>query len=106
VGTQPARAEEATAAIRGELARLAREGLAGAALDDAKQQTQGQLMLSLESPAARMYRLASTTVYGEPYLSLDEMLAAIAALTADDIAAVASEFFAPERQTVVSLGPA
>ncbi|HEV8305435.1 MAG TPA: pitrilysin family protein [Gemmatimonadales bacterium] len=106
VGTQPARAAEATAAIRDELARLARDGLAGAALADAKQQTQGQLMLSLESPTARMYRLASTAVFGEPYASLDEMLGLVAALTADDTAAAAAEFFDPGRQTVVSLGPA
>ena len=105
VGTQPARAAEATAAIRDECARLAREGLPGAALDEAKQQTLGQLMLSLESPTAKMYRLASTSVNGEAYLSLDDMLATVAALTADDVAAAASEFFAPERQTVVSLGP-
>ena len=105
VGTQPARAAEATAAIREEYARLAREGLAGAALEDAKQQTLGQLMLSLESPTAKMYRLASTSVNGEPYLSLDDMLATVAALTADDMAGAAAEFFAPERQTVVSLGP-
>jgi len=105
VGTQPGRAAEATAAIREEYARLAREGLAGAALDEAKQQTLGQLMLSLESPTAKMYRLASTSVNGEPYLSLDQMLATVAALTADDMAGAAAEFFAPERQTVVSLGP-
>ncbi len=105
VGTQPARAAEATAAIREEYARLAREGLSGTALDDAKQQTLGQLMLSLESPTAKMYRLASTSVNGEPYLSLDDMLATVAALTADDMANAAAEFFAPERQTVVSLGP-
>ena len=105
VGTQPARAAEATAAIRQEYAKLAREGLTAAALEEAKQQTLGQLMLSLESPTAKMYRLASTAVNGEPYLSLDEMLATVAALTADDIAGAASEFFQPERQTVVSLGP-
>jgi len=105
VGTQPARAGEAIAAIQGELARLAREGLPGAALEDAKQQTLGQLMLSLESPSAKMYRLASTAVNGEAYLSLDDMLATVAALTADDVAAVAAEFFAPDRQNVVSLGP-
>lgn len=105
VGTQPARAGEAIAAIRDELARLAREGLPGAALAEAKQQTLGQLMLSLESPTAKMYRLASTSVNGEAYLSLDDMLATVAALTADDVAAAAAEFFAPERQTVVSLGP-
>jgi predicted Zn-dependent peptidase len=104
VGTQPARAEKAAEAIRGEFARMAKEGLRGPALEDAKQQTLGQLMLSLESPTARMYRLASTAVYSEPYRSLDEVLKTVEALTADDVSALASEFFAPERQTVVSLG--
>ena len=62
-------------------------------------------MLSLESPSARMYRLASFPVYGDPYQSLDQVLATVAALTEDEIASVAAEFFAPERQTVVWLGP-
>jgi predicted Zn-dependent peptidase len=105
VGTQPARAEQAVEAIRAEFGRMAAEGLRGAALEDAKQQTLGQLMLSLESPTARMYRLASTAVYGETYRSLDEVLRTVEALTADEISALASEFFEPGRQTVVSLGP-
>ena len=105
VGTQPATADQAAQAIRDEYARLATDSLRGAALDDAKQQTQGQLMLSLEGPAARMYRLAGAEVYGEPYRSLDEMLAEVQALTEDQVAAAASEFFAPERQTVTWLGP-
>jgi len=105
VGTQPARAEKAVEAIRDEFARMAQDGLRGEALEDAKQQTLGQLMLSLESPTARMYRLASTAVYSEPYRSLDEVLRTVEALTADEVSAIAAEFFAPERQTVVSLGP-
>ena len=105
IGTQPGRAEKAVEAISGEFARMAGEGLRGAALDDAKQQTLGQLMLSLESPTARMYRLASTAVYGESYRSLDEVLKTVEALTEDEVAALAAEFFAPERQTAVSLGP-
>ncbi|PYO88858.1 MAG: hypothetical protein DMD58_11075 [Gemmatimonadetes bacterium] len=105
VGTQPPRAEKAVEAIRDEFARMASEGLRGEALDDAKQQTLGQLMLSLESPTARMYRLASTAVYGESYRSLDEVLRTVEALTADEVSALAAEFFAPERQSVVSLGP-
>jgi len=105
VGSQPARAEKAAEAIRAEFARMAGEGLRGAALEDAKQQTLGQLMLSLESPTSRMYRLASTAVYSEPYRSLDEVLRTVEALTADEVSALAAEFFAPERQTVVSLGP-
>ncbi|HEX9703778.1 MAG TPA: pitrilysin family protein [Gemmatimonadales bacterium] len=105
VGTQPATAEQAARAIRDEYARLATESLRGASLDEAKQQTQGQLVLSLEGPAARMYRLAGAALYGEPYRSLDEMLADVQALTEDEVGAAASEFFAPERQTVTWLGP-
>jgi predicted Zn-dependent peptidase len=88
-----------------EFARVAAEGLRGAALEDAKRQTLGQLMLALESPTARMYRLASTAIYSEPYRSLDEVLRTVEALTEDELSAIAQEFFAPERQTVVSLGP-
>jgi len=105
VGTQPGRSEKAVEAIRNEFARMAKEGLRGEALEDAKQQTLGQLMLSLESPTSRMYRLASTAVYGEQYRSLDEVLRTVEALTADEVSALAEEFFAPERQTVVALGP-
>jgi len=105
VGTQPKTAAQAEAAIREEYVKLARAGLTGEALAEAKQQTQGQLMLSLESPSARMYRLAGFQVHGEPYQSLDQVVAAVAGLTEDEMASVAAEFFAPERQTVVWLGP-
>ncbi len=105
VGTQPRTARQAAEAIREEYAKLAREGLHGEALAEAKRQTQGQLVLSLESPTARMYRLASVAVYDEPFRSVDRLLAAVEALTADEVGAVAAEFFAPERQTVTWLGP-
>ena len=62
-------------------------------------------MLSLESPTSRMYRLAGSAVYNEPYRSLDDVLQTVAALTADEVSELAAEFFAPERQTIVSLGP-
>src|SRR5262245_66487449 len=63
VGTQPARAAAATVAIRDEFARMAREGLRGGALQDAKQQTLGQLMLSLESPTFFFNDTATTEIY-------------------------------------------
>ena len=64
----------------------------------------GQVMLSLESPGARMGRLAGFVLHDDEYRPLDRMLAEIDAVTPDEIAAVAAEFFAPERQTVVRLG--
>ncbi len=105
VGTQPTTADRAVDAIRGEYTRLAREGLPMDELANGKQQLKGQVMLSLESPAARMGRLAGFVLHDDRYRPLDEMLAEIDSVTQDEVAAVAGEFFAPERQTVVRLGP-
>ncbi len=104
VGTQPATADQAADAIRAEYDRLANEGLPADELAHGKQQLKGQIMLSLESPAARMGRLAGFTLHGDRYRPLDEMLAEIDAVTADDVAAVGAEFFSADRQTVVILG--
>lgn len=105
VGTQTASAEAAENAIREEYDRLAREGLPTDELANGKQQLKGQVMLSLESPVARMGRLAGFTLHDDRYRPLDEMLADIDAVTTEDIAAVAAEFFPAQRQTVVRLGP-
>ena len=105
VGTGPETAREALDAINAELADVAEHGLPADELAMGKSQLKGQLTLSLESVTSRMYRCAGVELYGEPYRTLDEMLALIDGVTAEEIAAVAREFFAPERQTVVSLGP-
>jgi predicted Zn-dependent peptidase len=106
VGAQTSTADRAIEAIRAEYDRIAAEGLPAGELAHGKQQLKGQIMLSLESPMARMGRLAGFTLHADRYRPLDEMLAEIDAVTPDDIAAVAAEFFPAERQTVVRLGPA
>ena len=105
VATAPATAKQAVEAIQEELARVAREGLSEPDLASAKSQLKGQITLSLESPSSRMYRAAGTELYGEPYRTLDETLALIDSITPDEVASVSREFFAPERQTILSLGP-
>ena len=105
VATAPATAKQAVDAIQEELARVAREGLSEPDIASAKSQLKGQITLSLESPSSRMYRAAGTELYGEPYRTLDETLALIDAITPDEVASVSREFFAPERQTILSLGP-
>ena len=105
IGTQSSTADQAVEAIRGEYARLAAEGLPSAELTNGKQQLKGQIMLSLESPGARMARLAGFTLYEDRYRPLDDMLAEIDRITPEQVTAVAREFFAPERQTVLRLGP-
>ena len=105
VGTGPETARQALDAIDAELARVASQGLPADELAMGKSQLKGQVTLSLESVTSRMYRCAGVELYGEPYRSLDDMLATIDAVTTEDVAAVAHDFFDPSRQTVVSLGP-
>ncbi|MBW8839717.1 MAG: insulinase family protein, partial [Gemmatimonadetes bacterium] len=105
VGAQTSTADQAIAVIGEEYDRLAREGLPAAELAHGKQQLKGQIMLSLESPMARMGRLAGFTLHDDQYRPLDEMLAEIDAVTPDQIAEVAAEFFPAHRQTVLRLGP-
>jgi predicted Zn-dependent peptidase len=105
VGTGPETARQALDAINAELAQVAEQGLPADELAMGKSQLKGQVTLSLESVTSRMYRCAGVELYGEPYRTLDEMLALIDGITAEDVAVVARDFFAPEKQTVVSLGP-
>jgi len=106
VATSPDSARAAYDVICDELAQVASYGLPESEIEMGKSQLKGQMTLSLESVSARMYRAAAVELYGEPYRTLDETLALVDAVTPDDIASVARGFFAPEQQTVLSLGPA
>ncbi|MGD2067201.1 MAG: pitrilysin family protein [Gemmatimonadota bacterium] len=105
VGTRPDWADQAVAAIREEYERLAREGLSTVELEQIKRQVKGQIMLSLETPGGRLYRLAGFALYDEPYQGLDQLLARIDAVSTDEAAMVAADFFDPERSFVLRLGP-
>ena len=105
VGTQPPTARQAYEVISEELRRLSRDSLTAIELASAKQQVKGQIVLALEGSLARMYRIAGQALNNEPYRSIDAVLADVDAVTADQVAATAAEFFDPERQAVVWLGP-
>jgi predicted Zn-dependent peptidase len=103
-GTSADTAGRALEEIFIELARLSSEGFPADEIEAGKNQLKGQLTLSLESPASRMFRVASAALYGEPFLALDESLARIDAITPEQVAEACRELFHPERQTVVTLG--
>jgi predicted Zn-dependent peptidase len=105
VGTRPEGAERAELAIREELAKLAADGLTDDELDDAKGQVKGQIVISLESSSARLHRLAGTALFDEPFRTMEETMRCVDAVTGEHVAALAAEYFAPDRQTVLRLGP-
>ena len=105
VGTTPESARAAVDAINEEMEKLSSQGLSDADIAAGKSQIKGQITLALESPTSRMYRAAGTELYGEPYRTLDELLALIDSIDADTVADLCKTFYSPERQTLVSLGP-
>ncbi len=92
-------------AIRREYDRLGHEGLGSEETLDGKRQLKGQVILALETPHSRMARLASIELNGEKYRSVDEVLRTIDAVEPDELADLAAEFWVPDRQTMVWLGP-
>ena len=105
MATRPDTSVQAVEAVRGELGALAESGLSEGELAAVKNQTKGQVVLSLESTSARLHRLAGVAVYQEPYLALDEICARIDAVSEEEVATLCREFYAPDRQAVVRLGP-
>jgi predicted Zn-dependent peptidase len=88
-----------------ELRGLKRTPVPDAELARAKDHLKGSLMLSLENTASRMSHLARQEIYFERHFGLDETLAGVQRVTAEDIQRVACELFANGSLAATVLGP-
>jgi predicted Zn-dependent peptidase len=104
VGTRPDRVQEAMEVIGGELRKLQDSSITGEEFERAKENVKGRTVLAMESTLARMNRLGSSVLMGVPLLSLDEIVAAIDAVTLDDVTTLARELFVPERLSAAGVG--
>jgi predicted Zn-dependent peptidase len=99
--------ESATQLIRSvcdEFRSVRGEGVSVEELRRAKDHLKGSMMLSLESTSARMSNLARQAMYLHRFISLDQMLASIEAVTREEVHAIARDFFEPDRITLTVLG--
>ncbi len=62
-------------------------------------------MLSLENTASRMSHLARQEIYFDRHFGLDETLAGVEAVTAEDILRVAADLFSNGSLAATVLGP-
>ena len=92
-GTSRASAPEVIRLTTEEIRRLRGERLGEAELRRAKDHLKGGLVLSLESTAARMSQLAREEIYFGRAIALDEVLAALEAVTAEDVQRIANDIF-------------
>ncbi len=105
LASAPDTAQQALDAVREVLERVVADGLPDAEIAAGKRQLRGQLVLSMEGVSSRMYRAATTALYGEPHRSIDELLALVDAIDAETVLSIAREFFDPSQHLLVSLGP-
>jgi predicted Zn-dependent peptidase len=105
LGTRGDNVSEACEIIGRELGTLRDSGVTPEELERAKEHVKGRMVLSLESTAARMTRLARSILFEVPLLSLDELLERVESVTAADVEALAGELYAPEHLSAACIGP-
>jgi predicted Zn-dependent peptidase len=64
----------------------------------------GRTVLSMESTLTRMNRLGSSLLMGVPILTVDELLAALDAVTLADVNTLARELWTPSRLSAAGVG--
>ena len=104
VGTRPDNVSEAMDVIGSELRRIVEEPVSDEELTRAKENVKGRMVLSFESTLTHMNRLGGAVLMDVPLLTLDEMIAAIDAVTIEDVATLARELFDPARLSAAGVG--
>jgi predicted Zn-dependent peptidase len=105
VGTRGDNVGEACEIIGRELAALRADGASDEELQRAKEHVKGRMVLGLEATASRMSRISRAILFDVPLLSLDEMLARVDAVEAEDLADLAGELYDPARLSAACIGP-
>lgn len=103
-GTSRESAERVVLSIVSEFHKLKTEPVPAEELRRCKDQLKGSLMLSLESSTARMSNLARQEMYFERFISMDEMIEKIEAVTVEELTELANQFFLTESIAVSVLG--
>ena len=104
VGCLPSKADEVLSICTDELAKVIADGLSDAELDRGKGQVRGGIVLGLEDPSSRMTRLGKSELVYPRLEPVDEVIAAIDAVTHDDVRAIAEEVLARPK-TLAVVGP-
>jgi predicted Zn-dependent peptidase len=104
VGTRPDNVAAAVEVIGAELERIAGEGVTEEELERARENVKGRTVLSMESTLTRMNRLGSSLLMGVPILTVDEVLAALDAVTLEDVNTLARELWTPGRLSAAGVG--
>ena len=93
VGTDKEYVEHVHELVVAELEKMRSEPVPEKELEEAKSQLKGKLLLSQENTSNRMMRLAKSELYFDRFVTLDELVENIDAVTAEQVQAFSKDFF-------------
>jgi predicted Zn-dependent peptidase len=105
LGTREDNLATACEVIGTELRRIGADPLPAAELRRAKDHLKGRMILGMESSGTRMNRIGRSVLTGTELLTIDEIEARIEAVTADDVMALAGEYWQPDHMSAAAIGP-
>jgi zinc protease len=98
-------AEQVEAALRAEMARIARDGVGEAELARVKTQWVASETYKRDSVMAQARELGANWVQGLPLDASERIVARLQAVTAEQVKAVAARYFGDDQLTVATLRP-
>jgi predicted Zn-dependent peptidase len=104
VGCLPSKADEVLSICAAEVAKVVADGLTGEELERGKGQVRGGIVLGLEDPSSRMTRLGKAELVYPVLEPVDDVIAAINAVTHDDVRQAASDVLTRPKALAV-VGP-
>ena len=103
--TNPKTAADVLQIVGEQLHELKETPVSETELHDSRENLKGHLMLSLESSSSRMSNLARKEIVHGRQFTLEEVMASIDAVTAEDLRRLACSTFRSETATLAVLGP-
>lgn len=104
-GVDANRALEAVDIVLKEIRALKADPVTRTELENAKEFTKGNLMLSAESNESQMLRLTQNEMLFGKYVPVEDVVAKIDRVTQEDIVALAEYLFQTDQVTLTMLGP-
>jgi predicted Zn-dependent peptidase len=103
-GTSPKSAGKVVESVAHELRSLVTDRVTDEELRRAKDHLKGSFVLGLESTSSRMGNLARQELYFKRFYTMDEMLASVERVSAEQVQKLAQQFFDPKRMGIAALG--
>jgi predicted Zn-dependent peptidase len=104
IGTEPPNARRVIEMTREEIERLMREPVPAETLRLTKEKLKGNLVLAMETSGSRLGRLGLGELY-DSHLPLDEVMAKIDAVSAEDVLTLARSLFQSRELSLCLVGP-